>query len=91
MQGSGSSPTIFLGVTDVSLRTQEKVATPAIFHHPDPAEAPVVSNALQFVDNNGQECSEQGLSMHFREQFESCVTAEDKVQCVVAAVNANAA
>jgi len=91
MQGSGSGPTIFLGVTDVSLRTQEEVATPAVFQHPDPKVAPVVSYAVQFVDDNGQESSEFGLDVHFRDQYELCATEEERMQLFVSAVNANAA
>ena len=90
MQGSGSGPTIFLGVTDVSLRAQEQVATPAVFRHPDPAFEPVVSYAVQFVDDNGQESSEYGLDVHFRDQYEACADEEERVQLFVKAVTTNA-
>lgn len=89
MQGSGLSPTIFLGVTDVSFRTHKEVATPAQFLHPDPAEAPIVRYAVQFVDDNGHECSEQGLHYQFREEYEACTTDAERIQLVVKAVNAN--
>lgn len=73
------------------LRTQEAVATPAVSRHRGPAVAPVVSYAVQFVNDNGQECREHGLRVHFKEQYEACDSNEDKVRLVVQPVTANAA
>ena len=75
----------------MSLRAQETVATPGVFCHPDKAKDPVVSYAVQFVDDNGQECSEHGLGKHFAAEYEECTSKADKVNLVVKAVTDSAA
>jgi len=90
MQGSASAAPIYNIHHDVSLTTYTEHGTPAVFHHPNPAEGHTVDYAAQFVDDNQQQKSMLGLLRHYSTDLAQCTSAEEVDALLIRVTNADA-